>query len=422
MKKPDRKLAVVQEGSPQRPLPLAAFLRGRLHDFVVDSGLAVLQELFEEERSAACGERYRHDAERQASRHGRAPGELVMGGRRVAVQRPRVRTRGGAELMLPSWSVFAAEDPLHDRAVEQMVLGVSTRGYDRSIEPLPVGVRGRGASKSAVSRRFVMATKARVAALLGRRLETLDLVVLMLDGIHVDDHVVLVALGIDIEGRKHVLGLREGATENSTACKALLADLCERGLRTDRTMLVVLDGAKALRKAVRDVFGDCALVQRCQEHKKRNVEEHLPEMLRVATRTAMNEAYRSGSAARAAKLLENLARRLEADHPSAAASLREGLAETLTVIDLQLPDALERTLATTNPIDNIMGGCRRVTRNVKRWRGGSMIVRWIGTALIEAAKGFRRLRGHHGMPKLVAALRSRDTQLGLVLDTMPATA
>ena len=422
MKKPDRKLAVVQGGSPEPLLPVAAFLRGRLHEFVISSGLAVLQELLEHEREAACGARYRHDAERHASRYGHAPGELVLGGRRVAVKRPRARTQAGAELVLPSWSAFAAEDPLHDRAVEQMVLGVSTRGYDRSLEPLPEGMRGRGASRSAVSRRFVMATKVRVGALLGRRLETLDLVVLMIDGIHVDDHVVLVALGIDAEGRKHVLGLREGATENATACKALLADLSERGLRTDRSTLVVLDGAKALRKAVRDVFGDRALVQRCQEHKKRNIEEHLPEMLRASTRTAMNEAYRAGTVPRATRLLENLARRLEGEHPSAAASLREGLEESLTVIDLRLPDALERTLRTTNPIDNLLGGCRRITRNVKRWRGGSMIVRWIGTALLEATKGFRRLRGYQGIPKLVAALRARDARLGLVVDTMTATA
>ena len=207
-----------------------------------------------------------------------------------------------------------------------------------------------------------------------------------------------------------------------TACKALLADLRERGLRTDRSVFVVLDGAKALRKAVREVSGECALVQRCQEHKKRNVEEHLPEMQRAAARTAMNEAYRSGNAARGAKLLENLARSLEADHPSAAASLREGLEETLTVLDLDLPEALERTLATTNPIDNLMGSTRRVTRNVKRWRDGSMIVRWVGTALLEASKGFRRLRGYSGMPKLVAALRARDSRLGLVVDTMAATA
>ena len=421
MKKPDRKLLIVQEGATQPRLPLSTYLRGRLHDFVVDSGMAVLQELLESERSAACGDRYRHDAERRASRHGHAPGELVLGGRRVEVRRPRARTREGTELALPSWTAFADEDPLRDRAVEQMVLGVSTRGYERSIEPLPTGVKGRGASKSAASRRFVVATKARVGALLCQRLEALDLVVLMLDGIHVEDHVILVALGIDAGGRKHVLGLREGATENSTACKALLSDLRERGLRTDRSILVVIDGAKALSKAVRDVFGNAALVQRCQEHEKRNVEEHLPEMMRAAARTAMNEAYLSGSAARGTKLLENLARSLESDHPSAAASLREGLDETLTVLDLELPAALERTLATTNPIDNLMGSCRRVTRNVKRWRDGSMIVRWIGTALLEASKGFRRLRGHDGMPKLVAALRERNARLGLVVDTKAAT-
>jgi transposase-like protein len=384
--------------------------------------MAALEKLLEEERAAACGPRYAHDAARRASRHGHAPGELVMGGRRVAVRRPRARTRDGQEVVLPSWTAFSSEDLLDHRAVEQLVLGVSTRGYERSIEPLPPGVRGRGASKSTVSRRFVRATREQLDELLGRRLDDLELVVLMIDGLHVADHVVLVALGIDAEGKKHVLGLREGATENATACRALLADLRDRGLRTDRSILVVLDGAKALRRAVQDVFGDRAIVQRCQEHKKRNVEEQLPESMRPKARAAMNEAYRTRDAARARKLLENLARRLEGEHPGAVASLREGLDETLTVLAFKLPEALERTLATTNPIENLVGTCRRVTRNVRRWRGGSMIVRWIATSLLEASRGFRRLRGHRGMPQLVAALRARDARLDVPLDSAVAEA
>ena len=324
--------------------------------------------------------------------------------------------------MLPSWSKFSAEDPLHGRAVEQLVLGVSTRGYERSLEPLPPSVRGRGASKSAVSRRFVRATSERLDAMLGRRLEDVDLVVLMIDGIHVADHVVLVALGIDAAGRKHVLGLREGATENAVSCRALLTDLVQRGLRTERSTFVVLDGAKALRKAVHDVFGERAIVQRCQVHKTRNVQEQVPDTKRASVRSAMNEAYRTRDAARAKKLLENLARRLEADHPSAAASLREGLDETLSVLAFHLPAPLERTLATTNPIENLMSACRRITRNVKRWRGGSMVVRWIATSLLEASRGFRRLRGYAGMPQLVAALRARDARPGSPLDATAATA
>lgn len=415
MKKPDRKLCVVQEAT-QGSLPLREFIRAGLHDFIVVQGMAALQELLEQERTLACGPRYAHDATRQASRHGHANGELVMAGRRVSVQRPRARTREGQEVELPSWSACSATDPLDARAVEQLVLGVSTRGYKRSLEQLPPEVRQRGASRSAVSRRFVRATDERLGALLARRLDDIDIVALMIDGLHFADHVILVALGIDAEGHKHVLGLREGATENSTSCRALLGEVRERGLRTDRTTLVVIDGAKALRKAVQDVFGEHALVQRCQEHKKRNVEEQVPESMRSSIRTAMNEAYRTRDQARARKLLENLGRRLENEHPGAAASLREGLDETLTVLAFKLPEALERTLATTNPIDNLMGSCRRVTRNVKRWRGGSMIVRWIATSLMEAARGFRRLRGHRGMPQLVAALRARDTQLGNPVD------
>jgi transposase-like protein len=406
----------------QDPLPLALVLRQRLQEFVVETGLIALDALLEEERTAACGERYRHDPERRAWRHGHSPGELVLGGRRVSVSRPRARTPKGEEVVLPSWSAFAANDPLDERAVEQVVVGVSTRGYERSLEPLPASVKGRGASKSAVSRRFVRATKERLGELLHRRLEDLDLVALMIDGVHFADHVILVALGIDAEGRKHVLGLREGATENATACRALLVDLRERGLPTDRSILVVIDGAKALRRAALDVFGDRALIQRCQVHKTRNVEEQVPETMRRHVRASMNEAYATRDVARARKLLQNLAARLKGDHPSAASSLEEGLDETLTVIAFGLPVALERTLATTNPIDNVMGTSRRVTRNVKRWRHGSMILRWVATGLHEASRNFRRLRGYAGMPQLVAALRARDARLTGSVDSQAAMA
>lgn len=422
MKKPDRKSRRRQESVAQEVVPLTLVLRQRLQEFVVETGLIALEALLEEERTAACGARYRHDPERQASRHGHCAGELVLGGRRVSVRRPRARSREGAEVVLPSWRAFADEDPLDARAVEQLVVGVSTRGYERSLEPLPPRVRGRGASKSAVSRRFVRATEQKLGEILHRRLDELDLVGLMIDGVHFADHVILVALGIDSQGRKHVLGLREGATENATACRALVVDLRERGMPTNRSILVTLDGAKALRRAVLDVLGDFAVIQRCQVHKTRNVEEQVPQAMRRHVRTAMNEAYRSGDAARAKRLLDNLGKRLKAEHPGAAASLAEGLDETLTVIELDLPRALERTLATTNPIDNVMGTCRRVTRNVKRWRNGAMIVRWIATGLREASRNFRRLRGHAGMPTLVAALRARDARLMKTVDALAATA
>jgi transposase-like protein len=217
--------------------------------------------------------------------------------------------------------------------------------------------------------------------------------------------VVLVALGIDVQGRKHVLGLRLGATENATATTALLADLVERGLRADRPTLVVIDGAKALARAVRDVFGERARIQRCQVHKMRNVTEHLPEAMKDSVRASMRQAYQTRDPKRAKKLLQNLARTIEADHPDAAGSLLEGLDETLTVMRFNLPPKLERLLSNTNAIENLIGTAREKTARVKRWRDGKMIVRWMVAAVHEASRRFRRVWAHDHIPKLVAALR-----------------
>ena len=292
-----------------------------------------------------------------------------------------------------------------------MLLGVATRKYGRSLEPLPPGTKSRGTSKSAVSRRFVEATSEVLAEWLGRSLAHLSLAALMIDGIVCGEHTVLVALGIDDQGTKHVLGLWEGATENAVACTTMLSNLVERGLNTQRSILVVIDGSKALAKAVRDVFGKRALVQRCQVHKKRNVLEHLPERMRSSTGDVISTAYRCTDPKRALEMLNKLARQLERKHPSAATSLREGLEETLTVLSFSLPDALRRTLATTNPIENLNSVIRKIHHNVKRWQNGTMVLRWVAIGLQEATKGFRRLKGHEGMPKLVAALRAHGDQL-----------
>jgi len=331
-----------------------------------------------------------------------------MGGRRVRVRRPRARGMNGREVVLPSWTAYAAEDPLHERALAQMLLGVSTRRYEGSLEGVPARVLARGTSKSAVSRRFVAATEAQMRVWLGRDLGDIDLAVLMIDGVYVDEHVLLVAVGIDCQGRKHVLGVREGATENSTACKALLADLQERSLPTGTTILAVLDGSKALAKAVRDVFGGRALLQRCQVHKMRNILDQLPEDMRPSVREALRQAYRSGNAERAKKLLVNLARRLRADHPSAAASIDEGLDETLTVMRFGLPSSLARVLSTTNVIENIIGSVRNIGGRVKRWKNAQMILRWTTAAVSAAATRFRSIAGHKSMPVLVKILRDRD--------------
>ena len=393
--------------SPQ--LTLRELVRADLREFVASAGMAALRAVLEQERTEVCGPRYAHLPGRQARRAGSAPGELVLGGRRVQALRPRVRSTAGQEIPLPSWSAFSVEDPLEERAVEQMLVGVSTRRYHRSLEGLPDDVAARGTSKSAVSRRFVAATERQMGEWLGRDLSQLDLVVLMLDGIHIDEHVLLVALGIDTVGTKHVLGVREGATENAASCTALLTDLRERGLPTDRPILAVIDGAKALARAVRDVFGTKAFIQRCQVHKTRNVLDQLPEVLRASVRQAMRDAYRCGDALRAEKMLTNLARRLRTEHPGAAASLEEGLAETLTVMRMKLPKKLERQLSTTNAIENLMGAVRRLGGRVKRWRGGQMILRWTVAAVADAAERFRRIKGaREGMAALVRALTAHD--------------
>jgi transposase-like protein len=232
--------------------------------------------------------------------------------------------------------------------------------------------------------------------------------------VHIGEHCLIVALGIAADGQKHALGLWEGATENTTACRSLLANLQGRGLRTDRSLLVILDGALALHKAVRMVFGEAAVIQRCQVHKLRNILDHLPERERPAVQAVVRRAYQATDIKTATRLLTALAIRLEREHPSAAASVREGLEETLTVLTLGLSPRLQRSLATTNAAESLLSRTRHVKRNVKRWRGGQMMLRWVAAGILEAVKGFRRLKGCGDMPKLVAALRARDQRLGLV--------
>jgi transposase-like protein len=389
--------------SQQRTLRLAAFVKQNLYDFVVHEGMKALEALLEGDREQLCGPAHRRGDPSDPLRWGKTEGRLVMGGRRVMVAKPRVRQQG-KEVTLPAWEQFSDEDPLGKRTVEQMMVGVSTRNYDRSIEEVPEDYGPHGAAKSSVSRRFVALTREKLDAWLERDLSELRIAVVMIDGIEVGEHTVVVALGIDETGEKHPLGLWQGATENAALCSALLANLAERGLDPRAAYLFVIDGGKALRKAIRDVFGKRSLVQRCQEHKRRNVIGHLPKRMHGSVNRMLREAYRSTSRKVAKKRLQQLISHLEDDHPDAAESLREGLDETLTLKDLKLPAWLERTLSTTNPIENMNGGIRRVTRNVKRWRDGTMVRRWVAAAILEVARGFRRLRGHKGLPILLAAL------------------
>jgi putative transposase len=408
--------SIPQDESPLRHLPLVDLLvdtRTELFELAMRSGLKVFTAMLEEDRTAVCGPRYAHEPDRPASRAGTVRSEVVLGGRKVAIQRPRVRTADG-EVALPTFQTMAHRDPLDRRVVEQMLVGVATRQYARSLEPISAEIESRGTSKSAVSRRFVAKTRAQLETWQAAPLEELDLVALLLDGVHVGEHCLIVALGVAADGEKHALGIWEGSTENAAVCQSLLSNLQSRGLRTDRSLLVLLDGSKALRKAVREIFGQAALVQRCQIHKLRNILDHLPERQRPWVKAILQRAYRSADVATATRLLRDLAKRLEVDHPSAAESVREGLEETLTIIALGLADSLRRSLSTTNAAESLISRTRHVKRNVKRWRGGQMVLRWVAAGVLEAVKGFRRLKGHKEMPKLVAALRARDQQLGLV--------
>ncbi len=288
---------------------------------------------------------------------------------------------------------------------------MSTRRYARSLDRLPPTETERSTSKSAVSRRFVALTEQKLGEWLSQPLDELDLAIVMLDGIHFRDHCILVALGVDSDGKKHPLGIREGNTENAAVAKALLDDLVERGLPTDRALVFVIDGSRALRQSIDKTFGALALIQRCPVHKRRNVLGHLPQTARPSIKRALDEAWNANDATRAQRLLENLARSLEPSHPGAAASLREGLEDTLTLLRLGVKGTLLHSLRSTNAIESLNDKIATYTRRVKRWQGGKMMLRWVGAAILDARKGFRGVRGLKDMSTLVDALRRHEKSL-----------
>ena len=376
--------------------------------FVHQMGLLAMQELFAVEAAAIAGPKGKHAEDRSAHHWGTARVVLPFGGRNIVVEAPRVRPKGKGrkEIPLPSVEAFRASDPLAARVAEQIVLGVSTRGYERSLDASPKEVTSHGASKSAASRALIEKTQEKVTTFVERRLEGVDLVAMFIDGIEIAKKTVVVALGVATDGTKVPLGLWMGSTENAVVATELLQNLVARGLRVDGSVLFVIDGGKGIRKALRDVFGDRAMVQRCQVHKMRNVLEHLPEERRPYVCKLMREAYKSKSAKVAKRQLIQLATWLENNgEESGAASLREGMDETLTVLGLNLPWSLLRTFSTTNAIENMNGTLRRVCRNVKRWRDESMIRRWVAMGIEEAQSKFRRVKGHKQMSSLISALR-----------------
>ena len=379
-----------------------------LEAWVHQQGLAVLSEVFGTDAERIAGPKGKHQSERRYNHWGSTAVELTFGGRKISVPRPRVRGVDGGEVELPSVEHFRQTDPLPERVVEQILLGVSTRGYGASLgQPPPA--KSRGTSKSAASRHVVAQTEKRMKEELARRLDDEDLVVLMLDGIEVAKRTDVVALGVNQAGEKRPLGPWQGSTENAVVCTALLQDLIERGLQINGRILCVIDGSKALRKALDDVLGDRAVVQRCQVHKRRNVRGHLPKKRQTYVDRQMRDAYSSKTVTTARKRLCSLAKWLDNNgEPGAAASLREGLEETLTVLKLGIASTLRRSLATTNAIENLNGTIRRVTRNVKRWRDGEMIRRWAALGVFTAAEKFHRIKGYRDLPRLVQTLARLD--------------
>ncbi len=383
-----------------------------LLEWVHQVGLSALGELFERDAEQFAGPKGKHSKERSHYRWGSAPAELPFGGRRIVVSRPRVRNIVGGEEQLPTVEHFQRVDPMPARVLNQILLGVSTRGYEKSLEPPPAGVAARGTSKSAASRHLITRMTDKLREQLTRRLDDLDLLVLMLDGVEIARHTVVVALGILADGRKLVLGLWLGSTENAALSTALLQNLLERGLKVDGRVLCVIDGGRGIRKALTDVFGDLVVVQRCRVHKKRNVLDHLPQSRKAHVARALSEAWASDSAELARRRLKALLQWLERNGESgAAASLREGMEETLTVLKLELPAALRGFLVTTNAIENLIGSTRRTSRNVTRWRSGDMISRWAAVGLLQAEQHFRRIRGYRHLPLLKRALRGDVSKL-----------
>ena len=391
-----------------------ASMSASFEGFCLAAGLETLSEMLEQDATAACGERHERGERRQAHRWGRTKGKIGFHGGKVEIDRPRVRGLDGAERVLPSWENAVSEDLLGKWAMNQMLINVSTRRFKRSVR-LPEGdvpsPDGAGLSKSATSRRFVALSAARMKAWMESRLDDLDLLVIQIDGIHMDEDMLLVAaIGVDAAGDKHPLGVVEGATENATTVQALIDNLVERGLDPTARRLFIIDGSKALSKAIRSTFGRDTAIQRCQIHKARNIMERLPKSMHASVRRVLRQAWEMDDAEKAEKLIRNLARRLEVDRKGVSASILEGLDEMLTVTRLGLPRELRRSLACTNIIENVMGTVRRVCRNVKYWRSPSMALRWAAAAMQEATKGFRRLKAYKHLPALRAALAKQGQQ------------
>ena len=386
----------------------------------VGVGLSVVHQLMEAEVEEVVGPKGKHNLDRTAKRHGHERGSMTLGGRRVEVSRPRIRTADDErELPVGTYEYFADRDPLTVVVMNRMLAGVSTRKYAGVGDPVgdEVERESRSTSKSTVSELFIERTRTALEELMSRRLDDVRLAVMMLDGIDIADRCHVVALGITTDGVKVPLGLWEGSTENATVARSLLSDLVDRGLDPDQAILFVIDGGKALRRAIKDVFGEQALVHRCHRHKERNVTDHLPERDRPQVLGKLRGAWSLTDPALAEQRLDRLACELERTWPDAAASLREGMSETLTLMRLGIGGQLAKTLCSTNPCESMIEIVRHTQRNVKRWQDGDMRKRWTAAGLLVAEQQFRRIIGYRHLAQLVIAIERRAARLAKATDT-----
>ena len=421
MKKVSVPKVVTSAGASEMPLPaeiqealgeLVGAARDGLLALSVGVGLGVVHELMEVEVTEVVGPKGKHNSERTAKRHGHERGSMTLGGRRTEVSRPRMRTADDEhELPVHTCEYFADRDPLTRAVMDRMLAGVSTRKFQVVGEPVgeEVEASSSSTSKTSVSEMFIERTQTALSELMSRRLEDVRLAVMMLDGIEIADRTHVVALGITTEGVKIPLGLWEGSTENATLARALLADLVDRGLDPEQAILFVIDGGKALRRAIKDVFGEHALVHRCHRHKERNVCDLLPERERPQVRTRMGAAWTLGDPELAKQRLELLASELDRTWPDAAGALREGLDDTLTLMRLGITGQLAKTLSSTNPCESMIEIVRHTQRNVKRWRDGDMRKRWTAAGMLQAEQQFRRIVGYRHLATLVIAIERHAT-------------
>jgi len=382
-------------------------------------GLDVLGEMMSAEVAELAGPKGRHDPDRSHVRHGSEAGSVTLGGRRVPIRRPRVRTADDtSEVRLGVYEVAHAEDLLAHHMVGTMLAGLSTRRYPAALEPVGAEVEAdaRGTSKSSVSRRFVNATADQLTALMARPLGEQRWLIIFIDGFSFADHQLVGALGVTEDGAKVPLAVEEGTTENKTLVTRLLAGLADRGLDVSAGVLFVVDGSKALTKGIPAVFGDQAVIGRCRIHKERNVMDHLPDAEHRWVRAKLRTAWAREDSAEAHRELEALARALQRKHPGAASSLREGLEETLTVTRLGITGPLLKTVFSTNPMESMIEIVREHASNVKRWRDGEMALRWAAAGMEAARSQFRRIKGYRQLPQLAAALEAATVHKPGLLD------